>query len=71
MFCKNCGAQMNDNQKFCPNCGTPVQQSETVQTQEIPGSPQVIMHTSRRLPAVILRVQARARKRAQAKCRLS
>lgn len=33
MFCKNCGAQMNDNQKFCPNCGTPVQQSETVQTQ--------------------------------------
>lgn len=33
MFCKNCGAQMNENQKFCPNCGTPVQQSETVQTQ--------------------------------------
>lgn len=33
MFCKNCGAQMNENQKFCPNCGTPVQQSETAQTQ--------------------------------------
>ena len=36
MFCKNCGAQMNDNQKFCPELwdpSPPVQQSETVQTQ--------------------------------------
>ena len=27
MFCKNCGSQIGDNQKFCPNCGTPVQQT--------------------------------------------
>ena len=22
MYCKNCGNQLNDNDKFCPNCGT-------------------------------------------------
>ena len=22
MFCKNCGTQMSENQKFCPKCGT-------------------------------------------------
>lgn len=25
MFCKNCGAQLNENQNFCPRCGAPVQ----------------------------------------------
>lgn len=24
MFCKNCGSEINENQKFCPKCGTPV-----------------------------------------------
>lgn len=24
MFCRNCGVQLNDGAKFCPNCGTPV-----------------------------------------------
>lgn len=23
MFCKNCGAQINEGSKFCPKCGTP------------------------------------------------
>lgn len=23
MYCKNCGKELNDNTKFCPNCGTP------------------------------------------------
>ncbi|MBC5688771.1 zinc ribbon domain-containing protein [Mediterraneibacter sp. NSJ-55] len=23
MFCKNCGAQLNEGAKFCPKCGTP------------------------------------------------
>ncbi len=25
MFCKNCGNQINGGEKFCPNCGTPVE----------------------------------------------
>ena len=24
MFCSNCGTQLNDGEKFCPNCGAPV-----------------------------------------------
>lgn len=24
MFCKNCGKQLKDGEKFCPDCGTPV-----------------------------------------------
>ena len=24
MFCSNCGTQINDGEKFCPNCGAPV-----------------------------------------------
>lgn len=27
MYCKQCGAQINDNAKFCGVCGTPVQES--------------------------------------------
>lgn len=27
MFCKNCGAQMNENEKFCSNCGATVTNS--------------------------------------------
>ncbi len=27
MFCKNCGTQIDDTQKFCPKCGAPVQQA--------------------------------------------
>ena len=26
MFCDNCGARLNDNIKFCPECGTKVNQ---------------------------------------------
>lgn len=27
MFCVKCGAEINDNTKFCPKCGTPVQKN--------------------------------------------
>lgn len=44
MFCRNCGACLNDGDKFCPNCGTPVavsyQQQGQVQGQsQIPAQP--------------------------------
>lgn len=28
MFCKNCGSEIKDNQKFCPKCGESVQKSK-------------------------------------------
>ena len=28
MFCINCGAQVEDGKKFCPFCGSPLEQSE-------------------------------------------
>lgn len=34
MFCKNCGAEMNDNARFCPKCGSD-KSGEQVQTKEI------------------------------------
>ena len=29
MYCRNCGTELDENVKFCPNCGEPVQ--DTVQ----------------------------------------
>lgn len=26
MYCKSCGQQINDNDKFCPHCGRPTEQ---------------------------------------------
>ncbi len=31
MFCKNCGRQMTDDSRFCPECGTPVSTAAPVQ----------------------------------------
>ncbi len=32
MFCRKCGAQMGGDEKFCPNCGTPVDAPPVVPT---------------------------------------
>ena len=29
MYCKNCGEKLNDNDRVCPACGTPVDRTET------------------------------------------
>jgi len=41
MFCNNCGAPLQDGQKFCPNCGSKVEVKEDIFTQsEIPAMPE-------------------------------
>ena len=37
MFCSKCGAQMNDDVRFCPACGTPVVNAQAP-VQEAPAS---------------------------------
>ncbi len=32
MYCKNCGTELKEGQKFCPKCGTPVESSQTSRT---------------------------------------
>jgi uncharacterized membrane protein YvbJ len=34
MYCKNCGTQIDDNQKFCPACGAPAVEQQTAQPAE-------------------------------------
>ena len=34
MYCQNCGTQIDDSVKFCPNCGTPVAVQEAVQEEQ-------------------------------------
>ena len=36
MFCSNCGNPVNENEKFCPECGTPVECPPQPEAQEIP-----------------------------------
>lgn len=40
MFCENCGVQVSDQTKYCPNCGTALQQPN-ISRPNIP-PPQVI-----------------------------
>lgn len=46
MFCKKCGTELEDSQKFCPNCGvsTEPEQSQTTQPQQ-PEQPQATQAT--------------------------
>jgi predicted RNA-binding Zn-ribbon protein involved in translation (DUF1610 family) len=33
MLCEKCGSQLNDNSRFCPNCGAPIPGEEQFVTQ--------------------------------------
>lgn len=35
MICSNCGAQLSDNIKFCPNCGEKILETPMQQTQDV------------------------------------
>lgn len=39
-FCNNCGTELKEESKFCPECGTPVGSAETTQSQ--PAQPQPV-----------------------------
>ncbi len=34
MYCRNCGAKLEDGQKFCPQCGTPTGESKASEASE-------------------------------------
>lgn len=34
-FCKNCGAELPDDAKFCTSCGAPAQENETVKATPV------------------------------------
>jgi hypothetical protein len=37
MYCKNCNTPLNDNEKFCPSCGTKTENDEQVRP-DVPGN---------------------------------
>ncbi|MDD6039281.1 MAG: zinc-ribbon domain-containing protein, partial [bacterium] len=41
MFCVNCGMQLPDGSKFCPNCGQPVLRADVSATGETPPPPEL------------------------------
>ncbi len=41
MYCKNCGTQVEQNDKFCPACGSAQDVAEAVVTPEVLPSPEV------------------------------
>jgi hypothetical protein len=41
-FCSNCGTQVAEGTKFCPKCGTPIQQVPTSTQQPVPPAGETI-----------------------------
>ena len=51
VFCSNCGADIEEHQKFCPECGTRVEKAEQMSTSPPPPpSPEVETTESTPLP---------------------
>ena len=39
MFCRNCGKEMRDDARFCPNCGAPLEKKEEPAPAEAEDAP--------------------------------
>ena len=53
-YCRNCGQELPDDSRFCPNCGTPILEAAHVPTSEaeVPEDPlqQIVQDHSARTP---------------------
>ncbi|MBQ0163539.1 MAG: zinc-ribbon domain-containing protein [Treponema sp.] len=47
MFCSNCGKEILEGAKFCPSCGTPINQIEVSKTKEISNSNEITQDLER------------------------
>lgn len=45
MFCTHCGTQVADTDKFCPECGAPIERPATTESVTIPDAPPAAAHT--------------------------
>lgn len=64
MFCMKCGAQLEDGVKFCPKCGTPIQQPDgQSMVPSIPSVPQIPPMQAGVMPGMGLEPQPEEKKR--------
>ena len=63
MICKHCNAEMDDNAKFCSNCGTPLHEPEQAPVEEIPvqetvNGPEIVEEKKNGTTKIVLAVVA-------------
>ena len=59
MFCGNCGARLEDGARFCPECGTAVNQSEeAVKAEEAPKAEEAVNIADEAVPLADVAVES-------------
>ena len=46
MFCKNCGAEINDDARFCPNCGYDKEGGSAPKAKKVEEDNEVKLHVT-------------------------